>query len=187
MPKIHIILGSTRPGRVSEGVGKWALVIAQRLGLDAELVDLRNYPLPFYNEAGTPKSIGGKYSTPVASAWAAKVKEADAYLIIAPEYNHGYPAVLKNALDYCYDEWNNKPVAFVSYGGVAAGTRSVGQLRQVVAELQMFDLRDAVHIPFVWAALDETGAPKDPGFTKSVELVLGKLAAAAEMMKASRK
>jgi NAD(P)H-dependent FMN reductase len=186
MPKIHVIVGSTRPGRVSEGIAKWALGIAQRLGLDAELVDLRDWPLPFYAEVGPPKMLGGQYSTPVATKWAAKVKEADGYLIVTPEYNHGYPAVLKNALDYCYDEWNGKPVAFVSYGGVAAGTRSVGQLRQVVAELQMFDLRDAVHIPFVNKAIDAAGAPQDPGFTKAAELTLAKLVAAAEMMKPSR-
>ena len=73
----------------------------------------------------------GKYSNEVAAKWAQKIGEADAYIIATPEYNHGYPAVLKNALDYVYGEWNNKPVAFLSWGGVSGGTRAVQQLRQV--------------------------------------------------------
>ena len=89
---------------------------------------------------------------------------------------------MKNALDYCYFEWNNKPVAFVSYGGIAGGTRAVEQLREVVIELQMLPLRDAVHIPFVRMALDESGKPKDPIFSQAAEALLDKLNKWAENM-----
>lgn len=93
----------------------------------------------------------------IAKKWSVKVASADGFIIIAPEYNHGYPAVLKNALDYSYSSWNRKPVSFVSYGGSAGGARSVEQLRLVAVELQMAPLEAAVHIPMIWSAWDETG------------------------------
>ncbi|OGE79053.1 MAG: hypothetical protein A2751_01175 [Candidatus Doudnabacteria bacterium RIFCSPHIGHO2_01_FULL_46_14] len=156
--KILIILGSTRPNRESEKVGRWVLrEIQKRAEFDAELIDLRDWPLPFYNEVAGPESINGNYSIELAKKWEAKVGEADGFIIIAPEYNHGYPAVLKNALDYTYISWNKKPVSFVSYGGSAGGARSVEQLRQVAVELQMAPLHKGVHIPMIWTAWDETG------------------------------
>ena len=155
--KIQVILGSTRQGRFSDKPGKWILAEAQKKdGVEAELVDLRDFPLPFFDEPMGPASLQGKYSTEIAAQWAKKVAEADAYIIAAPEYNHGYPAVLKNALDYAYSEWNNKPIGFVSWGGVA-GARSVEQLREVAIELQMAPIRNAVHIPSFWTLLDEKG------------------------------
>lgn len=161
MLKIKIILGSTRPNRMSEVVGKWALQEAKKKSdLEVELLDLRDYPLPFYDESVTPSMIKGKYSDEVAMKWVKKINDGDAYIIIAPEYNHGYPAVLKNALDYPYREWNNKTVGFVSYGSVA-GARSVEQLRLVTIELQMAPIRSAVHIQGVWTGFDEKGQPKD--------------------------
>lgn len=161
MLKIQIILGSTRPNRMSEVVGKWALQEAiKKADLEVEILDLRDYPLPFYNEALPPSQIKGQYTNEVALKWVKKISEGDAYIIIAPEYNHGYPAVLKNALDYPYTEWSKKTVGFVSYGGVA-GARSVEQLRQVCVELQMAPIRSAVHIQGVWTGFDEKGQPKD--------------------------
>src|SRR6476619_6316239 len=131
--KILIILGSTRPERKSEAIGTWISTIASKYTeATFELVDLRDYPLPFYNEpvgAGMLEKVG--YTTKKAEAWAKKITEADSYIIIAPEYNHGYPAVLKNAIDYVYKAWNNKPIGFVSYGSAAGGSRSVEQLRLV--------------------------------------------------------
>ncbi len=151
----QVILGSTRRGRFSDKPGKWILEEAQKKeGVEAELVDLRDYPLPFFDEPMGPAGLQGKYSSDIAVQWAKKIAEADAYIIAAPEYNHGYPAVLKNALDYAYNEWNNKPVGFVSWGGVA-GARAVEQLREVAIELQMAPIRNAVHIPSFWALLDE--------------------------------
>jgi NAD(P)H-dependent FMN reductase len=159
--KIQVILGSTRKGRFSDKPGKWIIEEAQKKeGVEAELVDLRDYPLPFFDEPMGPAGLQGKYSSDIAVQWAKKVAEADAYIIAAPEYNHGYPAVLKNALDYAYNEWNNKPVGFVSWGGVA-GARVVEQLREVAIELQMAPIRNAVHIPSFWTLLDEKGNLKE--------------------------
>jgi len=157
--KIHIILGSTRPGRFSEKPGKWILgELQKKEGIEAELIDLRDWTLPFFNESKSPSSMKGEpYSLEIANEWAKKVGEADGFIIVTPEYNHGYPAVLKNALDYVYDQWNNKPVGFVSYGGVSGGTRSVQQLRQVVIELQMVPIRNGIHFPLFWDHLDERG------------------------------
>ncbi|MEX0877891.1 MAG: NAD(P)H-dependent oxidoreductase [Candidatus Spechtbacterales bacterium] len=161
--KIKIILGSTRQGRFSEKPGNWILGEAQKKDtVDAELLDLRDYPMPFYNEPISPAMIeDGAYSNEIVRKWAEKIKEADAFIMVTPEYNHGTSAVLKNALDSVYAEWNNKPVGFVSYGGVG-GTRAVEQLRTVVVELQMAPIRSAVHIQGgPWNLLDEKGNLKD--------------------------
>ena len=145
--KIQVIIGSTRQGRFSENPARWIYEEAsKRPGLNVELVDLRDYPLPFFDEPRSPAHLQGKYSDERVKAWATKVAEADGYIIVAPEYNHGYPAVLKNALDVLYPEWNNKPVGFVSYGN-AGGARSVEQLRLVSVELQMAPIKQAIHIP----------------------------------------
>lgn len=161
--KVQVILGSTRPKRFGDKPANWIYNIAKsKEDLDVELLDLRDWPLPFYNEAGSASSLKGNYSNETAKKWANKIGEADAYIIATPEYNHGPSAVLKNALDYVYTEWNNKPVAFVSWGGVAAGTRAVQQLKQVALELQMVPVRNGVHIPFAWGLLDEKGELK-PG------------------------
>jgi NAD(P)H-dependent FMN reductase len=145
--KVKIILGSTRQERFSDKPGTWMLGEAKkRSDMDVELLDLRDYPMPFFDEATSPSSKKEPYKNEAVTKWTAKIAEADAFVIVAPEYNHGAPAVLKNALDYVYPEWNNKPVAFVSYGSVL-GARSVEQLREVVIELQMAPIRNALHLP----------------------------------------
>ncbi len=175
-PKIQIIIGSTREGRLGDKVGQWFYNHAsKREDAVFELIDLRDWPLPFYDEVSGPGYLKGNYKTPAAKEWAAKVAEADGYVIVHPEYNHGYSAVLKNALDYAYAEWNNKPVAFVSYGGGAAGARATEQLREVAVELQIAPIREAIHIPAIWEALDEKGAPKNPVFTERIDPVLNQL------------
>jgi len=164
--KIKIIIGSTRPNRFSEKPAHWICQEAKtRDGLDVDLLDLRDYPLPFFDEA--PQVLRtGVYVNPVATRWAHKVNEGDGYIIVSPEYNHAYPAVLKNALDYVYSGWNNKPVGFVSYGGVG-GARGVQQLRQVAIELQMAPIRNAVHISReVYMAVMSQPAPVDPDLFK---------------------
>lgn len=164
MLKIKIILGSTRPNRFSDKPGGWILEAAGRKdGVEAELLDLRDYPMSFFDDSVSPAMRQGEYSNEVVKKWAQKIGEADGYIVVTPEYNHGYPAVLKNAMDYVYSEWNNKPIGFVSYGGVA-GARSVEQLRQVAVELQMAPIRNAVHIPSFWTALDEKGNLKKDTF-----------------------
>lgn len=146
---IQVIVGSTRQGRFSEKPAAWIMQeLQKRSTVKAELVDLRDYPLPFFEEATSPSMIQEPYAHPVVAKWTKKVAQADGYIIVTPEYNHGYPAVLKNALDYVYTEWNRKAVGFVSYGSVGGG-RSIEQLRQVAVELQMAPVRSSVHI--AWA------------------------------------
>lgn len=146
--KIAVIIGSTRPNRFSEHPAKWIFEEVKKLpDVEAELLDLRDWPLPFYDEPASPSGIkDGNYPNPLVKKWAAKIAAADAFVIVTPEYNHGYPAVLKNALDHVYAEWNRKAVGFVSYGSVGGG-RVVEQLREVAVELQMASTRAAVHIP----------------------------------------
>lgn len=187
MLNIQVILGSTRPNRVSEKVGRWIAGQAKkRKEFKVEILDLRDYPLPFFNEPMPPSMLKGKYSDEVAAKWVKKVAEGDAYIIIAPEYNHGYPAVLKNALDYPYFEWNNKPVGFVSYGSVA-GARSVEQLRQVIVELRMVPIRDSVQISGVAQAFDEKGEPKDASLNEYAGKFLDQVAWWAKSLKDARK
>lgn len=144
--KIKVIIGSTRQNRFSEKPAHWIYEEAKKeKGVEVELLDLRDYPMPFFDEPTSPAMGGGKYSNEIVAKWAEKIKDGDAFIIVTPEYNHGYPAVLKNALDLIYPEWNKKPVGFVSYGSVA-GARAVEQLRQVVIELQMVPIKSAVHI-----------------------------------------
>ncbi|HEX8994240.1 MAG TPA: NAD(P)H-dependent oxidoreductase [Candidatus Paceibacterota bacterium] len=161
MLTLKIIMGSARPGRFSEHVAPWlAGILGQRTDVAIETIDLRDYPMPFYDQPISPSKVNdGAYANDVVRAFAGKIREADAFVVIAPEYNHGYPAVLKNALDSVYAEWNNKAVAFVAYGN-AGGARSVEQLRGVSVELQMAPIRSAVHIPMPWLLLEENGSLK---------------------------
>src|SRR6202022_3891754 len=127
MLKIAIILGSTRPGRNGEAVAKWVYQVAQKRGdAEFELVDIKDFNLPLLDEPAPP--IMGQYSKPHTKAWAAKIGSFDAYVFVAPEYNHGISGALKNAIDFLFAEWNNKAAGFVSYGG-ASGARAVEQLR----------------------------------------------------------
>lgn len=155
--KISVIMGSTRPGRFSEYPAQWVMeALKSNLQIEAELVDLRDYPMPFYEEAKTPKQLNGSYPNETVARFAQKIKDADGFIIVAPEYNHGYPAVLKNAMDSVFIEWNNKAVAFVSYGSVG-GARAIEQLRQVAVELQMAPIRNSVHITNPWNLMVQMG------------------------------
>jgi NAD(P)H-dependent FMN reductase len=152
--KIKVIVGSTRANRFSEKPAKWIFDTAQkRTNLAVELLDLADYPLPFFEEAMPPGMAKDQYSNPIVVKWRDKIREADGFIICTPEYNHGYPAVLKNALDYTYFAWARKAVSFVSWGG-AGGTRGVEQLRLVAIELDMVPTRWAVHIPNPWLIKD---------------------------------
>ncbi len=145
--KIKVIIGSTRQNRFSETPAQWIFEEAKKLdGVDAELLDLRDYPMPFFDDPMSPSMAKGQYSNETVKRWAEKIDEGDAFIIVSPEYNHGYTAVLKNAMDVIYPEWNRKPVGFVSYGS-ALGARAVEQLRQVAVELQMAPIRNAIYIP----------------------------------------
>jgi NAD(P)H-dependent FMN reductase len=185
--RVGIILGSTRQGRQGERVARWVEAQAkQRAAFTVELVDLAAWPLPNYPHPMSPKQAEASYADERERAWAALVKRFDAFIIVTPEYNHGYPAALKNALDFAYEGWNRKPVAFVSYGGSSGGVRAVQQLRQVAVELQLAVVRDEVNIPFVGRALDEQGAPKDDFHHKRLGALLEQLEWWAETLKAGR-
>ncbi|TSA45006.1 NAD(P)H-dependent oxidoreductase [bacterium] len=188
IPKIQIILGSTRRGREGEKVAKWILNRSEnRQDLVAELLDLRDWPLPFFDEPMSPSVLKGNYSNDTATRWAAKVKEADAYIIVTPEYNHGYPGVLKNALDYAYSEWNTKPVAFVGYsGGPLGGARAVEQLRQVVLELQMVPLRAGMQIGMVGGFFDDSGKAKDASMNDRAKSIYDQLVDWANFLRTRR-
>lgn len=154
-PKLAIIIGSIRPNRFADHPAQWILDIArQRGGFEVELIDLKDYPMPLFAEQAS--SAWAPSQDEVARRWQKKVAEFDAFIFTAAEYNRGPTAVLKNALDYAYTEWNNKPVAFVGYGGVG-GARAVEQLRLNAIELQMAPIRTAVHIqmPVYFAVIKE--------------------------------
>ncbi len=144
---IKVIAGSTREGRFSDQAATWIKEeIKKQEGILVEVLDLRDYEMPFFNEPISPGYKQEPYKNEAVARFTKKIAEGDAFVIVTPEYNHGTSGVLKNALDWVYQEWNNKPVAFVSYGGVG-GARAVEQLRLTAIELQMAPIRNAVHIP----------------------------------------
>ena len=156
MPKLQIIAASTRPGRVGLPVARWFHERAVGHGaFDVELVDLAELNLPFMDEPNHPRLR--QYTHQHTKDWSAKVEAADVFVFVTPEYNHGFNAPLKNAIDYLHAEWQHKPVGFVSYGGVAAGTRAVEMLLPVVTVLRMVPLAETVPIPFVAQLVDDEG------------------------------
>lgn len=175
-PKIQIILGSTRQERQGGLVASWFRKEAEkRLEFEFEYLDLRDWPLPFVGTADSP----------LIALWQQKIAEADGYIIITPEYNHSFPAVLKNALDYGSKSWRNKPVAFVGYtAGDVGAARAVEQLRLVAIELQLAPIREAVHISGVWRALPESTASE--AMRTRLERFFAQLAWWAGALKAAR-
>jgi len=157
--KIAVILGSIREIRRGGRVAKWLMPqLSKFKGIEFELLDLKDYPLPFFNESNSPEGLEGNYTNKLAKKWAAKIGEKDAFILITPEYNHGTSAVLKNALDWVYHEWNRKPVAFISYSpNATGGIRAVEQLRLNSIELQMAPINQAIHISYVLDTIDEKG------------------------------
>jgi NAD(P)H-dependent FMN reductase len=142
MPRIAIILGSTRPGRRGEKVARWVLEHArQRSDADFELVDLADYPLPHLDEPLPPSM--GQYQNAHTQDWAATIGAFDGFVFVTPEYNHATSGVLKNAIDYLFAQWNNKAMGVVSYGAVG-GARAAEHLRLIAGELKMADVRTNV-------------------------------------------
>jgi NAD(P)H-dependent FMN reductase len=184
---IGIIVGSTRQERLGERVARWVERHARlREDLAVEWIDLVDWIFPNYYHPLPTRLAERNYSDQRERSWVDVVGRLDGVIIVTPEYNHGYPAGLKNALDYVYAGWNRKPVAFVSYGGTSGGVRAVQQLRQVAIELQMAPIRDEVNIPFVFRALDERGEPKDEIHRKRLEAMLTDLTWWVETLKAGR-
>jgi NAD(P)H-dependent FMN reductase len=153
-PTLQIIIASTRPGRVGPSVADWFYDRAVKTGsFEVELIDLAEVNLPMFDEPKHPRF--GEYVHQHTKDWSATIKRGDAYVFVIPEYNYCFNAAIKNAIDYLNQEWAYKPLGFVSYGGVAAGTRAVQMLKQVVSALKMVPMADAVHIPFVAQFLDD--------------------------------
>ncbi len=143
-PKLAIVIGSIRPNRFGGHAAQWIEEIARRrTDFEVELIDLKDYPMPLFAEEASPLYAPSKNE--VAQRWQKKVGEFDAFIFTAAEYNRGPTAVLKNAFDSALNEWKNKPVSFVGYGGVG-GARAIEQLRMNAIELQMAPIKHAVHI-----------------------------------------
>jgi NAD(P)H-dependent FMN reductase len=175
MPLVKIIVASTRPGRVGLPIAEWVHAIArERSDIEVELVDLREVNLPIHDEPHHPRL--GKYEHEHTRRWSASVERADGFIFVTPEYNHSFPASLKNALDFVFREWAHKPVGIVSYGGVAAGTRSVQALKPVLAALQMIPVLESVNIPFVANLFDaDKKLTTDKGLDDAARLMVERL------------
>jgi NAD(P)H-dependent FMN reductase len=147
MPILTVIVGSIRPGRAGQPIAEWFIDRAKAHGgFDVEVADLAEIRLPLMEEPNHPRL--GQYTSQHTRDWSALIDRSDAVVFITPEYNYGYPATIKNAIDYLHQEWKDKPAGFVSYGGIAAGTRAVQQLKQVITTLKMVPVFESVNIPF---------------------------------------
>ena len=185
MIKVGIIVGSTRPGRKADAVAKWILENARkRTDAQFEIVDIGDFKLPLLDEPVPPSM--GQYSKPHTKAWALKVASFDAYIFVTPEYNHATSAALKNAIDYVYAEWNNKAAGFVSYGASASGGRAVEQLRQVMAEIQIADVRAQVLLSLVTDFENYTVFKPNANHAALLSLMLDQLVAWGGAMKTLR-
>ena len=169
MTIISVIIGSTRNNRFSEKPAHWIFEhLKKRNNIETKLLDLRDYPMPFFDQPLPPAMPGrAPYENNVVKKWTAEIARSDGFIFVSPEYNHGYPAVLKNAFDWVYPEWNRKACAFVSYGSVSGG-RSVEQLRQVAIELQLAPIRSSVHIPFETLMLHFQGKDIDASLAQLI-------------------
>jgi NAD(P)H-dependent FMN reductase len=186
-PTIGIILGTTRPTRFADRPARWLLDLARRRDdADFEIVDLRDYPMPFFEEEKSPMLVPPHDEA--ALRWGKKMAELDGYVFIIAEYNHGIPAVLKNALDHAYAEYSRKPAAFVGYGSVGAA-RAVEQLRLLLTALQMAPQKLSVHInatEFIGMAMQGKPFADYPYLEDSVHPMLDNLVWWADALKAAR-
>ncbi|MCW3091138.1 MAG: NADPH-dependent reductase [Ferruginibacter sp.] len=186
MFSLKIIIASTRPGRKGPSIGAWIHEVAKQHGaFEVTLLDLAIINLPFFDEPFHPRLQ--KYQHEHTKNWSTVIDNADAFIIVTPEYNFGYTAPLKNALDFLYNEWNYKPIAFVSYGGVAGGTRCVQMLKQVVTAQKMMPVTEAVQIPFFTTHFNEHDVfVANEGIQKSAEVMLAELEKWAGPLKTMR-
>jgi NAD(P)H-dependent FMN reductase len=171
--RIAIILGSTRPGRRGAQLASWVLdTVREHGGADYELIDLADHHLGNLDEPGNPTHR--TYTQPHTHTWSRLIDSFDGFVFVVPEYNHSFPGALKNALDYVYQEWNDKAAGIVSYGGWAAGVRAAEALRLVLAELQVATVRAQPAVPAVAAFHTGAFVPAE-GLAASVDTMLGQL------------
>lgn len=156
--KVQLIIGSTRQNRLSPSIADWIKTqVAKNDELELEVIDLKELDLPLFDEPTPPSMAPGV--SPSAKSWAAKVSSADAFIILSPEYNAGYPGVLKNAIDYLKEEWHHRPVTIVTYG-FGGGVSSAAQLQQVFARIGSEIVESGVAID-IGGILNETGGITD--------------------------
>ena len=185
MIKVAIIAGSTRPGGKAPAVAKWVHgIAAKRSDAEYELVDIRDYKLPLLDEP-VPPSLR-KYSQPHTKTWSAKIDGFDAFVFVTPEYNHGVPAALKNAVDFLYHEWTNKAAGFVSYGS-AGGMRAVEAWRGIMAEIQIADVRAQVPLSLFTDFENFTMFKPDPSHEAKVGTMLDQVVSWGTALKTVRK
>jgi NAD(P)H-dependent FMN reductase len=183
--RLAVILGSVRPGRKAEAVGRWVHRRAsQRDGIAVELVDVAEHQLPVLDEP-LPAAYG-RYERPHTKAWSETIDSFDGYVFVTPEYNRSIPGPLKNAIDYLYREWHDKAAGFVSYGIDAAGTRAVEQLRVVMGELRIADVRAQVALPLATDFDADTFTPA-PHRDRELDVLLDQLITWSDALRTVRR
>jgi NAD(P)H-dependent FMN reductase len=185
-PKLTIVIASTRPGRIGLPIGQWIEGRARdHGGFEVEVADLKEIDLPMMDEPNHPRLKD--YTHQHTKDWSARVEAADAFVFVHPEYNYGLNAPLKNAIDYLHQEWLYKPVGFVSYGGVSAGTRATQMIKQVVTTLKMTPVPEAVSIPFASQFIgDEEEVEANETMEKAADAMLNELARYTEALRPLR-
>lgn len=183
---VAVVQGSTRDGRLGPVVANWLLAhAAARPDMTADLIDLAETPLPtvFPRLGQAPAAAEDRA---LLAAVSPRLAAADAFVLVTPEYNHSYPASLKNAIDWHNKEWHAKPVGFVAYGGFSAGLRAVEHLRGVFAELHAVTIRETVGLQGVWGRFDEDGRATDPGADVAAKAMLDQLSWWGEALRDAR-
>jgi NAD(P)H-dependent FMN reductase len=188
MQSIGVIVASVREGRRGEAFARW---IAEQAGAredtEVKVLDLRDWPLPAFGYGVHATGAERLYvDGSLQWRWAERIHSLDGFIVVTPEYNRGYPGQLKNALDALYQAWNYKPVAFVTYGGFAAGTRASNQLAQVALELKMVPVRDEVNLSLIGLAVDGRGFPSAELYAKKAQALVSELAFWTDLLKTGR-
>ncbi|MER5771778.1 NADPH-dependent FMN reductase [Streptomyces sp. NPDC001985] len=182
--RVAVIIGSIRTGRFGPTPAQWiAAEAAKREDLEVDVIDLAKVWLP--DVLPESDSVPAPQAVQDLAPWLAR---SDAFVMVTPEYNHSFPASLKNLIDWYIDEWKAKPVAFVSYGGIAGGLRSVAHLREVLPGMHAVTVRDSVAFPNYWELFDDEGQPKDPeGCSAAAKAMLDQLAWWGHILRDARK
>jgi NAD(P)H-dependent FMN reductase len=175
VPVLHVLIASTRPTRIGPAIADWVCRRAEGHGhFGVELIDLADVALPLLDEPHHPKL--GNYVHDATQRWSDVVRRADAFVFVMPEYNHSFNAALKNALDHLFVEWRDKPVAFVSYGGLSGGLRAVAALKPVVSSLRMVPVLEGVALPFAQALVSDGTFAADDNHDLGAHVMLDELA-----------
>jgi NAD(P)H-dependent FMN reductase len=172
---IKVIIGSVRPQRAGKAVGDWVMKQAETYDgdIEFELIDLKEVDLPFMDEPVSPKA-GDGYVNDHTKEWSKRISDGDGFVLVTPEYNHGYAPALKNAFDYLYKEWKDKPAGFVGYGGSGARD-SIRQFKEVLTMLGMKFVDEQIGIGKVWAAFDENGDIKEENLRGDIQALFKQL------------